>query len=60
MHMIVKCKLGLACFTLPAYVPPMNRRAKKTVISSAIPAKQSTKENVALEIQARGILIDHP
>ena len=38
----------------------MNRRAKKTLISSAIPAKQSTKENVALEIQARGILIDHP
>ena len=58
--MIVKGKLGLACFTLPAYVPPMNRRAKKTLISSAIPAKQSTKENVALEIQARGILIDHP
>ena len=56
--MIVKSKLGLACFTLPAYVPPMNRRAKKTLISSA--AKQSTKENVALKIQARGILIDHP
>ena len=27
---------------------------------SAIPAKQSTQDNVALEIQARGILIDHP
>ena len=58
--MIVKCKLGLAVLLyLHMFHQRIEGRRKPSSLS-AIPAKQSTKENVALKIQARGIVIYHP